>query len=408
MVRQAQALGSTALKERLATGSIIDEVTLVNDRLHYRLVTGSGPGQGWVSLQVSGKDLVVRHHGEERQRKQAQPDKPPQTEKRVTSSKEAPEVQRRTGASDVRGTTRSAADDSLRKRIEAEARAKARNGDFLRYCLKYKILGYPLPDCKLRILCLHSAGGAESAYTSPGTPLLSWVKEAKNVELCALDFPGRNRLLKAERHTSIDTLAPDLLGAVFDKLADGVPYVVWAHSVGAWVAFELLLLARRAGLPMPRAGLFMAFPAPHLPEPERPWRRSAGLDDEELREELMCWDAEHFQGPGGTVFELGWAGTWEPMLRADFRLFDEYEFRHAGAPRFDFPIHAWHFEREQRCRPEMISMWRDWTSAGFDHRVMEGMGHLTCFYEPELKRRYFERVTEVLRGYASQVAGAAA
>lgn len=35
-----------------------------------------------------------------------------------------------------------------------------------------------------------------------------------------------------------------------------------------------------------------------------------------------------------------------PLMRADFCLFDEYKFKHAGAPKFDFPIHSWHFELE--------------------------------------------------------------
>jgi len=146
----------------------------------------------------------------------------------------------------------------------------------------------------------------------------------------------------------------------------------------------------------------MAFPAPQLPAAERPWRLSAGLDDVQFREELRSWDREHFEGAGGAVLERGWQATWEPMLRADFRLFDEYAFRHLGAPRFDFPIHAWHFAGEHRCKPEMIAQWGAWTSSTFDHQVVEGMGHLTCIYKPNLKRRYFEKVTEVLKTYAGQ------
>ena len=67
-------------------------------------------------------------------------------------------------------------------------------------------------------------------------------------------------------------------------------------------------------------------------------------------------------------------------MRADFKLFDEcaspvpglgrteprpvgtshrclwhrYKFRHAGAPKFDFPLHCWWCEGEHFIKPEMV------------------------------------------------------
>jgi len=126
------------------------------------------------------------------------------------------------------------------------------------------------------------------------------------------------------------------------------------------------------------------------------------MNDGEFQEEILNWDAEHFTGPGGVIFELGWQGTWELLLRADFRLFDEYQYRHAGAARFDFPIHAWHFANEHFNKPEMIQMWSEWTTKDFDYGVMEGMGHLTCFYNKDLKRQYFQKVADLMKGYVEQ------
>merc|ERR1711920_1220195 len=78
-----------------------------------------------------------------------------------------------------------------------------------------------------------------SNYSRPNTVFTNWIlKEAKDVELIAVDYPGRNKLLKEKAHTSIETLAPDLLATLYDKVADGVPYIMWAHSVGTWVAFD--------------------------------------------------------------------------------------------------------------------------------------------------------------------------
>merc|ERR1740117_1461753 len=129
-----------------------------------------------------------------------------------------------------------------------------------------------------------------------------------------------------------------MLPVLYDKIADGVPYAVVSHSVGTWVAFEFLMLARKVGLPMPKVAFFSAFPAPHMPKELRPWRVNRGLDEAAMKEEVLNWDKTHFSGPAKIVFQDDWSTTWGPLMRADFRLFDEYEFAHDDEPKFDFPI----------------------------------------------------------------------
>ncbi|CAE8588427.1 unnamed protein product [Polarella glacialis] len=60
LVRVGQELGSKAVADRLTTGSEVEQLDLAGDRLRYRLLSGSGPQEGWVSLRISGKDLLVQ------------------------------------------------------------------------------------------------------------------------------------------------------------------------------------------------------------------------------------------------------------------------------------------------------------------------------------------------------------
>ena len=126
-------------------------------------------------------------------------------------------------------------------------------------------------------------------------------------------------------------------------------------------------------------------------------------------QEVLNWDAGHFGGAGKVVFEEPtWKETWEPMMRADFKLFDEllgsknstqledvgaqivfqvseipellgfrvgprYKFKHAGAPKFDFPLHCWWCEGEHFIKGEMVQAWKDWTSADFDYQVLKDL-----------------------------------
>merc|ERR1712150_211399 len=156
------------------------------------------------------------------------------------------------------------------------------------------------------------------------------------------------------------------------------------------------------GLPMPKASFLMAFPAPHMPINQRRWHRSSTLHSEKFREEVINWDTTHFKGPGRVIFEAPvWKSNFESLFRADFKLFDEYKFKHSGAPKFEFPIHAWHFADEYYVTHDMVKLWADWTTSHFETRVMRGMGHLTCFYKPDLKATYFQMVVDLMKGYVN-------
>jgi len=60
LVREGMETTSAELPERLATGAIIIEETLVGERMQYTKVSGSGgPNTGWISTKFKDKPLVV-------------------------------------------------------------------------------------------------------------------------------------------------------------------------------------------------------------------------------------------------------------------------------------------------------------------------------------------------------------
>jgi len=60
LVREEQDLASQPAGSRLATGSTIEELELAGERLHYRLLTGTGPHTGWISVCLRDKPLATR------------------------------------------------------------------------------------------------------------------------------------------------------------------------------------------------------------------------------------------------------------------------------------------------------------------------------------------------------------
>ncbi|CAJ1377440.1 unnamed protein product [Effrenium voratum] len=63
LVRSGQELSSPAKAERLSTGAKVEELHLSGDRLHFKCISGTGPEDGWVSIRISGKDLLVKEPG---------------------------------------------------------------------------------------------------------------------------------------------------------------------------------------------------------------------------------------------------------------------------------------------------------------------------------------------------------
>lgn len=62
LVREGQSTTSKQLADRLSTGALVEELDLRGERLQFKRLTGTGPEIGWVSLSVSGKELVRPKH----------------------------------------------------------------------------------------------------------------------------------------------------------------------------------------------------------------------------------------------------------------------------------------------------------------------------------------------------------
>lgn len=65
LVRSGQATDSSQEATRLATGARVKQLALEGERLHYERVSGAGPSTGWVSIRITGKDLLVKVDGGE-------------------------------------------------------------------------------------------------------------------------------------------------------------------------------------------------------------------------------------------------------------------------------------------------------------------------------------------------------
>jgi hypothetical protein len=152
--------------------------------------------------------------------------------------------------------------------------------------------------------------------------------------------------------------------------------------------------------------------SPDIPWEQRPWRQQRGLGEDDFKEECRGWDVNElvFSAALWGTYQVGgrlggcgcgrrrgcgspcWhchctiavckstarccrrlpaAGSCllahshltapaccfvQPLMRADFTLFDEYDHRHAGAAPFDFPLTAFWGSRDRRIKQAMVQV----------------------------------------------------
>jgi len=271
---------------------------------------------------------------------------------------------------------------------------------------RYRAL--PNGACRLRVVCFAGAGGSQSLFTATVRPgcAPNMLVGLPGVELLACQLPGREERHGQAPMRSAVEVATHVLPLLRGLLAtpaqndgrrpagggDVVPWAVLGHSVGTWLAYELVLAAQRAGLPPPVRLLLACFPPPHLPLELRPWRASAGLTDPELQTEARRWNINEL------VLEPAMWAAFAPLLRADYRLFDEAPVHpipgtQGSMDLLDCPFTLW-FARQDHITEDLVARWGELTAGTSTVQQLEG--HHLFVQDAAQKGAWFDAVAAVL------------
>lgn len=85
---------------------------------------------------------------------------------------------------------------------------------------------------------------------------------------------------------------------------------------------------------------------------------------------------------------------YQPLLRADFTMFDEYEFSGDTTP-FDVPIHAFWGTKDRRVKEDHVMGWSALTSKTFQLEAVEG-NHLWPL-DKTSKVAWLQRIVDTLQ-----------
>lgn len=211
------------------------------------------------------------------------------------------------------------------------------------------------PASQGRLFCFPHAGAGAAAFRSWQAVLPS------GLDILASRLPGRE-----SRH---DEPMPGTMQEVVASLAAAVrpcmelPFAFLGHCSGSLLAFELTRWLRRSHLPQPRALFVVARGAPQATPRMPPIHH---LSTEEFLEAVAA--IGDMPEPVRTNREL--MELLEPVLRADFRVFERY--RLADEAPLDVPISVFGVADDPHISPDDLAAWHEHTTQPFILRLMPG------------------------------------
>lgn len=210
-----------------------------------------------------------------------------------------------------------------------------------------------------RVLCFPHAGGAATAYA----PLAAAMPAGPaDVEVCALQYPGRQERLSEPTVDSIDALVAAIVAELLPEGCFADRFALFGHSTGAIVAYEVArTLEQSHGIVT--AALFAS--ARRGPTTRRDEQVHRGGDRALLREVARL---------GGTPPELLADEEIQelmlPALRADYTAIETYQ--HRPGPPLSCPIWALAGADDPLTTETELAAWRPRTTATFTLHTYPG------------------------------------
>jgi medium-chain acyl-[acyl-carrier-protein] hydrolase len=216
----------------------------------------------------------------------------------------------------------------------------------------------PKPTARLRLFCFPYAGAGASLF-------LRWPEALPPfVEVCAVQLPGRENRLGESAFSRMHDLVHTLASVLSAHLT--TPFVLFGHSLGAFIAFELARRLRDLDLPEPVHLIASGQRAPQVPDS---LPAVGHLSDREfILEMVRRYDAI----PQVVLESPKMMEVVLPLLRADVLMLETYTYR--KAPPLACPITCLGGLGDNESTTDDLVPWREQTTGPFSVEMFPG-GH---------------------------------
>lgn len=219
---------------------------------------------------------------------------------------------------------------------------------------------------KLNLLCIPQAGMGAWAFHG-------WQKHfGTDVDVLPVEIAGRNSRMTEPKPMTMVECVSGVVDGLIKYGAFKKPYVVLGHSLGAWVAYEVLAELLRRGVQAPLLLVVSGMRAPHLHDPaahdaDRTAPTISGFPDD------VFW--QHFERRYGKNPDL--EGKMKefvlPLLKADFKILETYVPTRGRERPLPCPIIACVADGDGRLLPGQLSEWRAYAKdeAAFSEKTFD-------------------------------------
>ena len=210
------------------------------------------------------------------------------------------------------------------------------------------------PQARLNLICFPYAGGGAQVFNN-------WQAAFGEVQICAVQYPGRGSRVKEQPFTDCQTLVEAFIPHLLPFLTK--PFAFFGHSMGAIIAYEVARrLQEQHGLQLVRL-IASGRRAPQIPMQEPP---TYNLPDPEFKEELRRLNGT----PQAVLDHPELMQLMLGIIRADFTLTQTYQ--HTPGPKLNCPVSVFGGLADTDVKREQLEAWCELTSNGCSLRMFEG------------------------------------
>lgn len=165
---------------------------------------------------------------------------------------------------------------------------------------------------RIKLFCFPYAGGSANIYHQ-WAPFLG-----DEIELRPVELAGRGRRIGESLYNDLNDALEDVFGLIHQEIRES-PYMLFGHSMGAMIAYELAQKIRQQGLPDPVHLFFSGKGALHVERTDE--QKYHLLDEKTFKKEVIKLGGtspEFFEHP--ELLQL-----FLPLLKNDFKIAETYK-----------------------------------------------------------------------------------
>lgn len=165
---------------------------------------------------------------------------------------------------------------------------------------------------KNKLFCIPYAGGSASIYNKI-KPLLN-----DNIEIVAIELAGKGARMGEKFHSTFNDLVNDAIQCILSN-NNLSTYSIFGYSMGAVISYEVMIKLIWKHMMRPKVAFFAACCPPHIPNDRN---NIYNLNDQMFIQKLI-----ELGGMPSEIYEnTEIIDLFLPILRADFRLINDYNY----------------------------------------------------------------------------------